>query len=78
MIDVSTRRFRDESENMNARSEAATHAELERCMFRTRDILLKNRAFLERAAEALLEKETLLASDIRAIRESVTITEAAG
>ena len=78
MIDVSTRRFRDESENMNARSEAATHAELERCMFRARDILLKNRAFLEKAAEALLEKETLLASDIRAIRESVTITEAAG
>ena len=47
-------------------------------MFRTIDILLKNRAFLERAAEALMEKETLLASDIRALRESVTITEAAG
>ena len=77
MIDVATERFCATSENMNSRSEATTHAELERCMFRTRDILLKNRGFLEKAANALLEKGTLLSSDIRAIRESVTITEVA-
>ena len=63
------------SENFNARNEAVTHAELERYMLMTRDILLKNRVFLEKTAEALLEKGTLLHSDIKAIRDSVTIVE---
>lgn len=76
MINVANRRF-DTSENMNSRNEAVTHAELERYMFITRDILIKNRDFLEKATEALLEKETLLYSDIQAIRNSTTITEVA-
>jgi cell division protease FtsH len=77
MIDVATQRFNETSENMNARSEAVTHAELERHMLKARDILLKNRDFLEKATEALIEKETLLYSDIQAIRAGTTITEAA-
>lgn len=77
MIDVSTRSFPETSENMNSRSEAVTHAELERYMRITKDILLKNREFLERVAAALIEKETLLYSDIRALTESTTITEVA-
>ena len=77
MIDVATRRFPDTSENMNSRNEAVTHAELERYMFITRDILLKNRDFLEKATEALIKKETLLYSDIQAIRKNTTITEVA-
>ena len=77
MIDVATARFERTSENMNSRSEAVTHAELERHMFKTRDILLKNREFLEKATEALLKKETLLYSDIREIKSQVKITEVA-
>lgn len=77
MIDVSTRSFPETSENMNSRSEAVTHAELERYMRITKDILLKNREFLERVAAALIEKETVLYSDIRALTESTTITEVA-
>jgi ATP-dependent Zn protease len=61
------------SENMNTKTEAVVHAELERYMFKARDILLKNMTFLKKAAALLLEKETLLYSDIRALRESVTI-----
>lgn len=77
MVDVATRRFPETSENMNSRSEAVTHAELERYMFKARDVLLRNREFLERATEALIAKETLLYSDIRKLRSSVKITEAA-
>ena len=77
MIDVSTRSFHETSENMNSRSEAVTHAELERYMRIAKDILLKNREFLERVTAALIEKETLLYSDIRALTESTTITEVA-
>lgn len=65
------------SESLNARSEALIHAELERFTRKAKDILLKNRAFLEATADALLTKETLLYSDIKALRESVTITEVA-
>lgn len=77
MIDVATNRFNRTSENMNSRNEAVTHAELERYMLKARDILLKNRDFLEKATEALVEKETLLYSDIKAIRDNTTITEVA-
>ena len=77
MIDVSTNRFPRTSENMNSRNEAVVHAELERYMLKARDILLKNRTFLEKATELLLKKETLLYSDIKALRESVTIVEVA-
>jgi len=73
MIDVATVRFPDISENMNSRTEAVVHAELERYMFKVRDILLKNRTFLEKAAELLLEKKILLYSDIKTLRESVDI-----
>ena len=75
MVDVATRRFSQTSENMNSRNEAVTHAELERYMFMTKNILLKNRDFLEKTAEELFEKETLLYSDICRIKEGTTITE---
>lgn len=75
MIDVTTDMFPKTSENMNSRVEAVTQAELERYMFKARDMLLKNREFLEKTADALREKKTLLASDIQRIREECTITE---
>ena len=77
MIDVSTDRFPKTSEDFKSRNEAVTHAELERYMLKARDILLKNRDFLEKAAAALIEKETLLHSDVKKIRESSVITEVA-
>ena len=77
MIDVSTDESPKPSENMNSRNEAVTHAELERYMLKARDILLKNRDFLEKVTAALIEKETLLHSDVKKIRESTVITEAA-
>ena len=73
MIDMSDTPFPITSENLNARKEAVVHAELERSYFITKDILLKNKAFLEKASSALIEKETLLYSDIKAIRENVTV-----
>ena len=65
--------YMEYSNDLRARSEAVVCSELERYMFKTRDILLKNRAFLEKTADELFEKKTLLYSDIQRIRESVTI-----
>ena len=69
MIDVSTRRFPDTSESMNARNESVVQAELEALTLRTREILIKNKTFLEKSAELLIEKDTLLYSDIKELRE---------
>ncbi len=76
MTDVSDGPF-DPSESMNSRSEAVTQAELERHMLKTKDILLKNRAFLEAAADALFENKTLLYSDIAALRRKAAIVDVA-
>lgn len=73
MIDVANHRFPNTSESLTARNEAVTQAKIERYIFETRNILLKNREFLEKVANALTEKKTLLYSDIKSIRESVTI-----
>lgn len=77
MIDVANHRFPDTSESLNARNEAVTQAELERYMIKTKDILLKNRSFLESVTAALVEKETLLYSDIRELKRNATIVEVA-
>lgn len=65
-------RYRLSDKNNDIR-EAVVHSELERFIFETRNILIQNRAFLEKIADALVEKETLLYSDIKSIRESVEI-----
>ena len=44
--------------------EAVVHAELERYILKTRNVLIQNKEFLEKTAEALAEKETLLYSDM--------------
>ena len=56
--------------------ETAMQAELERYLFKAKEILAQNRDYLHAVAKALLEKETLLHSELRAIRESVTVTPA--
>ena len=77
MVDVANHRFPETSESLNARNESVTQAELERYMFKAKDILLKNRAFLEATTEALMKKETLLYSDIRELRNNANIVDVA-
>ena len=59
------------SESLNARSEAVMQVELERCYNRAKRILSQNKVFLEKIAEAFIEKKTLLYSDIQRIRSAV-------
>ena len=74
LLDVSDRNFPECSQSINERNEAVVCAELERYILKCRDILIKNRDFLEKAATLLLEKETLLYSDIQCLRKRVTVT----
>lgn len=46
-------------------------SELESFFYKTRNILIKNREFLEKVTEALVEKETLLHSDIQKIKAEI-------
>ncbi len=73
LLDVRSRFSPESSENLNSRMEAVVYAELERHMLRTKELLLRNEEFLWATVEALAEKETLLYSDIKAIREGVHI-----
>jgi len=68
-IDVS----RGITEHSRSRIEVATQNELERLLIKAKEILLNNRAFLEKTAEALIEKETLLFSDICEIKKKVKV-----
>lgn len=65
----------DLSERSWDNREAVVHAEIERYILQTRAVLIKNKEFLEKTADALAEKETLLYSDIQSIKNSVTITK---
>ena len=70
LVEVSNHTICDLSQSFIERNEAVVQAELERYMFRTRDILIKHRTFLEQAAAALEERSTLLHSDIAKLREA--------
>ena len=76
-MDIENRFTPGMSENLNSRNEAVVHAELERYLLKAKEILLKNKDFLEKVTAALIEKETLLYSDIKALRESVSVIEIA-
>lgn len=69
MFDVRNEFFENASESYLARNEAAVHIEMERYMRLTKSLLEKNRSFIGRAVDELMEKETLLYSDISRIRE---------
>ena len=49
-------------------------ADMEKHMFTVKDILLKNKEFLFKVAKELKEKKSLVYSDIKRIRDSVTVT----
>lgn len=70
MLSIGDLRY-DKSGNFLDHSEAVAYSELERFMFITRNILIKNRDFLEIVRDELIEKETLLSSDIKRIEESL-------
>ena len=72
MLDVS---IDDMSESTKTRNEAVIYAQMETYIFKTRNILLNNREFLEKAADLLVEKKVLLYSDIKKLKESLTITQ---
>ena len=73
LVDVETRNTPCMSENLNARNEAVVQAELERYLQEAKAILFKHKEFLEKVQSVLMQKETLLYSDIREIRGSVPI-----
>lgn len=66
----------DESEALDSRQEAIVEAELERNLFKAREIICDNREFLDALARELYEKKTLLYSDIKRIRDACTIKPA--
>lgn len=63
-----------DSDTLLSSREQVIFAELERYLFKAKEIIASNRTFLDRIASELLEKGTLLYSDMRRIRESCTIT----
>lgn len=68
LVDVTAKHTDEVSENLNSRTEAVVQAELDRYFMKVRAILIKNRAFLEKAASDLAEKGTLLYSDIQKLK----------
>ena len=68
LLNVESDSSSDMSESLNARSEAAVQAELERYYGKAKALLAQNEAFLKEITEALVMKKTLLYSDIQAIR----------
>ncbi len=75
MLDVSHRLSSDTSESMNSRIEAVVQAELEKYMFKAKEIILKNKEFLEKVSQALEEKNNLLSSDIQKIKAGTMVYE---
>jgi cell division protease FtsH len=60
--------YEQSSDILRAKQEGVIHAEMERYLAQAKELLTKNRDFLDAAAAALLEKDTLLNSDILRIR----------
>lgn len=68
LTDMTSTSMQSVSDEMNMRTETAVQAEMERYFIKVRAILIKNKAFLEKAASDLAEKGTLLYSDIQRLK----------
>lgn len=68
--------FGNETASQDERSEIIITAELERLLYKAKEILAENREFLDKVAAELLEKQTLLNSDIARIRKTCSIRPA--
>lgn len=66
----------DDSETFLYGRQQVVAAELERYLFKAKEIVATNREFIDKVAKELIEKHTLLFSDIRRIKESCTIVPA--
>jgi len=66
--------YKGPSKQMFFEQEIASRVELERLMYQAKDILIANKEFLEAVRDELVEKETLLYSDIQRIKRYCTIT----
>jgi cell division protease FtsH len=62
--------YRKPSDVLRAKQENLVHAEIERYLSQAKELLSENQEFLDAVVAALLEKSTLLNSDIKRIRES--------
>ena len=70
LIDVGTAPNNEMSPFLNHKGEIVVQTELERYLLQAREILQKNRVFLEKLADELVRKETLVYSDIQRIKAS--------
>lgn len=61
----------DASENLLAKKEQIVALELNKYYLRAKKLLSENRVFLDKVAEALLEKRTLMQAEIKRIRDSI-------
>ena len=73
LLDVS-HGYNDPTEKYNEIMERLIPAELESMMFKAKEILFANYDFLQKVHDALLEKDTLLYSEIQDIKAGCTIT----
>ncbi len=74
MLSLKNRFYRETSDKFNEQTELAVHTELERYMFIVKDLLNKNRSFLDNTVKALMEKEVLTYSDIKQLRDWNQVT----
>ena len=63
--------YRPSSEGLLAKKNQLVSKEVNRYYQRTKRILVENREFLDKLAEALMEKKTLLQKDIKEIRATL-------
>ncbi len=68
LLDVQSDCNNEMSEFLNHKGEIVVQTELERYMRQAREILQRNRTFLEQLTEELIQRETLLYSDIQRIK----------
>ena len=70
LINIMNEREGDEpSESFKSKAESATQGYMERCLRDTKNILLKNKKFLEAVRDELMEKEILLYSDVQRLKK---------
>lgn len=72
IMDVSGQ-YGSPTDRLEARQEIIVQAELARYFYKAKEILVKNRAFINVVVAALIEKKVLLNSDIKKLREKCEI-----
>ena len=67
--------YEEPSDILRANQEAVVHAELTRYFYKAKEILSKNKEFINIAMKALLEEKVLLNSDIKKLRKKCKIVD---